>query len=101
MSFDKDMVTRGSQERVAPVLMTALTSGLALVPLVLSAGEAGKEILYPVALVVLGGLATSTLLDLAVRPTIFLNFSRSAAERVAAAINNNKDESTTHGPVTE
>ncbi|MBI4617961.1 MAG: efflux RND transporter permease subunit [Planctomycetes bacterium] len=83
MSFGRDMVVRGSQERVAPVLMTALTTGLALVPLVLAKGEAGKEILYPVALVVLGGLATSTLLDLAIRPSVFLYVGRRAVERVA------------------
>ncbi len=86
MPFGREMVVRGSQERVAPVLMTALTTGLALVPLVLAKGEAGKEILYPVALVVLGGLATSTLLDIAIRPTIFFNFTRKEANRVAQAI---------------
>ena len=81
--FSKDMVVRGSQERVAPVLMTALTAGLALIPLVLSKGQSGKEILYPVALVVLGGLFSSTLLDFAITPTVFLNFSGKAAEAVA------------------
>ena len=54
-------------------------------PLVLAAGEAGKEILYPVALVVLGGLMTSTLLDVAVTPTISFNYSGKAAARVAEA----------------
>jgi CzcA family heavy metal efflux pump len=86
MDFTKEMVIRGSQERVAPVLMTALTTGLGLIPLVLAKGEAGKEILYPVALVVLGGLASSTLLDIAIRPTIFFNFTRKEARRVAEAI---------------
>ncbi|MCZ6787263.1 MAG: efflux RND transporter permease subunit, partial [Planctomycetota bacterium] len=86
MKFGRELVVRGSQERVAPVLMTALTSGLALVPLVLSKGEAGKEILYPVALVVLGGLLTSTLLDFAVTPTIFFNYSGKAAARVAEGL---------------
>jgi Cu/Ag efflux pump CusA len=86
MEFTKEMVIKGSQERVAPVLMTALTTGLGLIPLVLAKGEAGKEILYPVALVVLGGLASSTLLDIAIRPTIFFNFTRKEAQRVAAAI---------------
>ena len=81
--FSKDLVIRGSQERVAPVLMTALTAGLALIPLVMAKGQSGKEILYPVALVVLGGLLTSTLLDFAITPTVFLNFSGKAAEEVA------------------
>ena len=60
--FRRELVVCGGQERVAPVLMTALTAGLALVPLILSKGQSGKEILYPVALVVLDGLITSTLL---------------------------------------
>ncbi len=84
--FGRDLVVRGSQERVAPVLMTALTSGLALIPLVLAKGEPGKEVLYPVALVVLGGLMTSTLLDFAITPTIFFNYSGKAAARVAASL---------------
>ncbi|TWT44487.1 Cobalt-zinc-cadmium resistance protein CzcA [Phycisphaerae bacterium RAS1] len=84
MSFGRDMVIRGSQERVAPVLMTALTAGLALIPLIVAAGQPGKEILYPVALVVLGGLITSTLLDFCITPTVFLRFGRKACERIAA-----------------
>ena len=51
------------KERLAPVLMTALTSGIGLVPLAMSAGEPGKEILYPVATVILGGLISSTILE--------------------------------------
>ena len=54
-----------------PMLMTALTAGIALVPLVLAAGEPGKEILYPVATVILGGLISSTLLDFFVHPALF------------------------------
>jgi amino acid permease len=69
---------------VAPVLMTAFTSSLALIPLALSAGEPGREILHPVALVVLGGLLTSTALDFFVTPTVFLRFGRKAAERLVA-----------------
>lgn len=84
MEFGREMVVRGSQERVAPVLMTALTAGLALIPLVLAAGQPGKEILYPVALVVLGGLLTSTFLDFCITPTVFLRFGRRASEHVIA-----------------
>ena len=82
MEFGREMVIRGSLERVAPVLMTALTTGLGLIPLALAAGQPGKELLYPVAVVVIGGLITSTLLDFLVRPTVFLKFARSASRHV-------------------
>ncbi len=78
--FGVKMILRGSLERLVPVTMTALTAGLALLPLVLSAQEPGKEILYPVAVVILGGLISSTLLDMAVTPAVFLLFGRRAAE---------------------
>lgn len=77
-SFDTKMVIRGSLERLVPVLMTASTAALALVPLLLSRGEPGKEILYPVAVVIVGGLISSTILDLVVTPTIFLKFGKKA-----------------------
>lgn len=82
-AWSKDLIIRGSQERVAPVLMTAVTAGLGLIPLVLSKGEPGKEILYPVAVVILGGLITSTLLDFFVTPAIFYRFGKTAADRLA------------------
>jgi len=82
-TWSKELIIRGSQERVAPVLMTAVTAGLGLIPLVLSKGEPGKEILYPVAVVILGGLITSTLLDFFVTPAIFYRFGRTAAERLS------------------
>jgi Cu/Ag efflux pump CusA len=83
-SFGERMIIRGSLERLVPVTMTALTAGLALIPLVLSAQEPGKEILYPVAVVILGGLISSTLLDMAVTPAVFLKFGRKAAEKSLA-----------------
>lgn len=83
-SFSERMIIRGSLERLVPVTMTALTAGLALIPLVLSAQEPGKEILYPVAVVILGGLISSTLLDMAVTPAVFLKFGRKAAEKSLA-----------------
>ena len=73
---------RGSQERLTPVLMTALSAGVALVPLVLGAGDPGKEILHPVAVVILGGLITATVIDAFLTPVLFLYFGRSAIERL-------------------
>lgn len=83
--FGERMIRRGSLERLVPVTMTALTAGLALLPLVWAAQEPGKEILYPVAVVILGGLLSSTLLDMAVTPAVFLLFGRKAAEKALAA----------------
>jgi HME family heavy-metal exporter len=79
--FTQEMVERAGKERVAPMLMTALTAGIAIVPLVLAAGEPGKEILYPVATVILGGLISSTLLDFFVHPALFWCFGRKQAEQ--------------------
>ena len=63
-----------------PVLMTALTSGIALVPLVLSPDQPGRELLYPVASVIVGGLVSTTLLDVLLTPGVFKLFGRPAAE---------------------
>lgn len=82
--FDEHMIVRGSLERLVPVTMTALTAGLALIPLVLAADQPGKEILYPVAVVILGGLISSTFLDMAVTPAIFYKFGRKASEKYLA-----------------
>ncbi|MGE0375125.1 MAG: efflux RND transporter permease subunit, partial [Planctomycetaceae bacterium] len=80
--WTQEMIVRAGLERLAPVLMTALTSGIGLVPLVLAAGEPGKEILYPVATVILGGLISSTLLDFFVHPALFWLFGLKEARRV-------------------
>lgn len=84
--FSKEMVIRGTLERLVPVLMTALTAVLALFPLLLAKGEPGKEILHPVAVVIVGGLLTSTLLDLFVTPIVFYywgeNTSRKAIDKI-------------------
>ena len=85
--FTHEMVERAGRERVAPMMMTALTAGIALVPLVLAAGEPGKEILYPVATVILGGLISSTLLDFFVHPALFWCFGRRQAERLMKQAN--------------
>jgi len=83
--FTPQMIERAGKERLAPMLMTALTAGIALIPLVLAAGEPGKEILYPVATVILGGLISSTLLDFFVHPALFWLFGRKDAEHQVAA----------------
>jgi len=79
-TFSREMIERGTLERLVPVLMTALSAGIALVPLVLAAGEPGKEILTPVAVVIIGGLLSSTLLELAITPCIFYFFCKGSAE---------------------
>jgi len=74
--FGPALVLRGARERIAPIMMTALTTGLALVPLVIAGNIPGQEIEYPMAIVILGGLGTSTLLNLLVVPTLYLRFGK-------------------------
>ena len=83
--FTQQMILRGSLERLAPVLMTALTAGIGLVPLVLGGQEPGREILYPVATVILGGLVTSTFCEFLIHPGLFWNFSGRSAVNLARA----------------
>ena len=75
------MIIRGSLERLVPVLMTALTAALALIPLTLAKDAPGKEILYPVATVIIGGLISSTLLDMIVTPVVFHLFGEKALKK--------------------
>ena len=77
--FTREMILRGTLERLVPVLMTALSAGIALIPLLLAAHQPGKEILHPVAVVIVGGLVSSTFLDLMVTPAVFYLFGRKAA----------------------
>ena len=78
------LVIRGSLERLTPVLMTALSAGFALIPLMIGASEPGKEILHPVAVTIFGGLVTATLLDTFLTPLLFHRFGRPALERLRA-----------------
>ena len=83
-TFGRKMIVRGSLERLTPVLMTALSAGFALLPLMIGADAPGKEILHPVAIVIFGGLITSTLLDTILTPVLFLRYGAKPLERLAA-----------------
>ncbi|MFN3455297.1 MAG: efflux RND transporter permease subunit, partial [Pseudobdellovibrio sp.] len=78
-TFSKEMIIRGSQERLVPVMMTAFVASLALLPLVFAKGQPGSEVLHPVAVVIVGGLITSTLLDILITPTLFYKYGKQAA----------------------
>jgi Cu/Ag efflux pump CusA len=94
--FDEHMIVRGSLERLTPVLMTALTAIIGLVPLAMGAGQTGKEILHPLAIVVIGGLVSSTLLDQLVTPALFYKFGRRVYEHRTAR--SGRVELFQHGP---
>ena len=75
--FGLELVIRGARERISPILMTAAATGLALVPLLIAGTIPGHEIEHPMAVVILGGLITSTTLNLFVMPALYLRFGRS------------------------
>jgi Cu/Ag efflux pump CusA len=83
--FGEQMIMRGSLERLVPVLMTALVAALALIPLTMDPSAPGKEILYPVATVILGGLISSTLLDIIVTPVVFSRYGEKALRKYLEA----------------
>lgn len=85
LAFGPALVIQGAKERLVPILMTVLTTGLALVPLVLAGSIPGQEIEHPMAIVILGGLVTATLLNLFVVPSLYLRFAKSRQDRDAAA----------------
>jgi HME family heavy-metal exporter len=82
--FGPELVIRGTLERLTPVLMTAISAGVALVPLMIDAHAPGKEILHPVAVTIFGGLVTATLLDTVLTPVLFLRYGRKPLERLVA-----------------
>jgi HME family heavy-metal exporter len=84
-TFGRAMIVQGSLERLTPVLMTALVAAFALVPLLLSADAPGKEVLHPVAVVIFGGLVSSTLLDTLLTPVMFWRWGQRPLERLLAA----------------
>ena len=79
MPFGPELIRRGAEERLAPILMTALATALALVPIALSGDKPGHEIEHPLAVVILGGLVTSTVLNLFLMPPLYLRFGRTRA----------------------
>ncbi len=83
LPFGPDLVIRASLERLTPVLMTALSAGLALLPLLWAADAPGREILHPVAVTIFGGLVSATLLDLVLTPLLLLMLGQSAVTRLA------------------
>jgi Cu/Ag efflux pump CusA len=83
MHWGRETAVRGASERLIPVLMTAIVTGLGLLPIALGSGEVGREIEGPMAIVILGGLVTSTLLNLLVLPTLALRFGRFMPEAAA------------------
>jgi heavy-metal exporter, HME family len=85
--FGREMIVRGSVERLTPVLMTALSAGLALTPLMIGADAPGKEILHPVAITIFGGLISSTLLDTFLTPVLFLRYGEKSIEMLRDANN--------------
>ena len=82
MPFGRELVVRGSLERMTPVLMTALAAGFALLPLMIHAGAPGKEVLHPVAITIFGGLVSATLLDAFLTPILFLRFGEKPLARI-------------------
>jgi CzcA family heavy metal efflux pump len=79
----RDAIVQGSMERLSPILMTALVTGVGLIPLALGVGEPGKEIQQPMAVVILGGIFTSTFLNMIVIPALYLKYGRAQAPSVA------------------
>jgi Cu/Ag efflux pump CusA len=86
VKFGLDLVLRGAQERLAPILMTALATALAVLPLVISGDKPGQEIEHPMAIVILGGIVTSTLINLLILPALYLKFGERRERRATAKL---------------
>jgi len=76
VTFGRELILRGAEERLSPILMTALATALALLPIAVGGNRPGQEIEHPMAIVILGGLVTSTLLNLVLMPALYFRFSR-------------------------
>jgi Cu/Ag efflux pump CusA len=77
-AFGSKLVLRGARERIAPIMLTALSTGLAFLPFVVAGDIAGLEVVHPMAIVILGGLVTSTIVNLFVLPVLYLRFGTSS-----------------------
>ncbi len=93
MPFGFDLVLRGAEERLAPILMTVLTTALALIPLVISGNQPGHEIEYPLAVVIVGGLVTSTILNLFLLPPLYLLLGKNAVSETTEEDSGWEDDS--------
>ncbi|MGH3844854.1 MAG: efflux RND transporter permease subunit, partial [Pseudonocardiaceae bacterium] len=89
VAFGPGLVVRGARERLRPILMTALATGLAVLPLVVAGEIPGHEIEHPMAVVIVGGLVTSTLLNLFVVPSLYLRFGRPYKVAIASPVGGN------------
>ena len=96
MPFGRELIVRGSLDRLTPVLMTALSAGSALLPLLVDPASAGKEILHPVAVTIFGGLISATLLDAVLTPLLFERFGEKPLRRLLAT----QDEGATSAAMT-
>ena len=76
--FGPELILRGAEERLAPILMTALTTTLALLPIVIGGNKPGQEIEHPMAVIIVGGLVTSTILNLLLMPVLYQSVARDA-----------------------
>jgi heavy-metal exporter, HME family len=101
MPFGRDLVIRGSLERLTPVLMTALSAGIALLPLMIDAHAPGKEILYPVAITIFGGLITATVLDMLLTPVLFLRFGATPVARLVETVRREATQASPSLPLRE
>ena len=88
----REIVVKGSLDRLNPILMTALTAALALIPMIINGDKSGNEIQSPMAVVVLGGLITSTLLNIYVIPIVYEMFKKREEKRMAAKTDNSTDD---------
>jgi Cu/Ag efflux pump CusA len=87
----REAIVQGSKERLSPILMTALVTGVGLIPLALSVGEPGREIQQPMAVVILGGIVTSTFLNMIVIPALYLKYGQARAQASSRGLSDERE----------